>query len=104
VSILSPDVTPPLQPYCGLCDLICERLIFDRQLNPWYWSFQVQCCGQTRGARLSIEEILRINATNEKYFAIPKRAHTQTIKALPKFGPPPKQKIVVPILRRKGSR
>jgi hypothetical protein len=90
---LHSNLSPLLLPYCGICDRPVERLKFDVGLNAWSWSFQAQCCGQTRGARLSVEEVLRVQATGEKYYAIPRRGHTQTIKPQARLRRAPAQRI-----------
>lgn len=91
--LITSSLAPLLVPYCGRCDMPAERLRFNPALDPWGWTFEVTCCGTTRGARLPIEDILRIQTTGEKFYAIPKKAHAQTIKPQARLARPTAPRI-----------
>jgi hypothetical protein len=81
------DDTPMVQPFCGRCDLPVERLQFERNQGPHSWAFSGACCGVTRSARLSMQEVLRISLSGDKFFLIPRsKAGGQTFAPIPKFG------------------
>jgi len=77
---------PLITPYCARCSLPVERLSFRRQQDRWSWSFEAQCCGATRGHRLSMSEILRITTTGEKFWAVEKKAGGAHIAKMANLG------------------
>lgn len=83
--ILRPGTEPPMiVPYCGICDQPVEGMQFDIPTDgagTWRVGVHGRCCGQTRSAWLSTEDIWRIRRTNEKFVLIPAKGHAQTIKA-----------------------
>jgi len=82
--ILRPGTSPPMfVPYCGICDGPVEGLQFDIPTDgagTWRVGVHGRCCGQTRSAWVSTEQVMRIKRTNEKFYIIPKKGHIQTIQ------------------------
>lgn len=86
--IISGIDAPLIPVYCGICDLVVERLQFEANQGPHGWSFNAQCCGKTVAGRVSQSEVLRMSATGEKYYAIVGKGHARTIKKLARLDAP----------------
>ncbi len=84
---LLPLHSPPVMPYCARCDLPVHRISLPvAQPSIWHFQFEVQCCGATRAHRLSMQEVLRISATNEKFWAVEAKAKPAAIRKLANLG------------------
>ena len=69
--ILTPGRQPPyIVPYCQRCDMPVERFNFFPVDSPHFIEIEGQCCGATQGARVSVEEIMRIRRAGEKLFLV----------------------------------
>lgn len=72
---------PPLiTPYCRRCDMPVERFQMDVVKSPFYVGIHAQCCGYTQSSRVSIDEVFRLQRTNDKFYAVVPPQFDQGIK------------------------
>lgn len=78
--IVVPGQWPPdLIPFCGFCDLPCERIEIRpfTEPNQDYLIIDAQCCGHTSGSHVPLRAVWDMKAAGTKWYAIVKKGRWQ---------------------------
>lgn len=76
---------PIVTPFCSICRLPVERFQLDVVKSPYYMGVHAQCCQRTSSMRVSIDEVRRLRATNDKLWVVMAKGRVQGIRPLPKL-------------------
>lgn len=92
MSLITNAAPPPfVVPYCRRCSLPVERYAFKDTLNIHYVTIEAECCGRYQGIRISMQEAMRLKATNDKLFVITQKGRYQGFGELRRYDVPRKE-------------